>query len=94
MTSPTRPAKVWIEGTGTSWDGKVWVIPPGSPMESQRFDRPSPDALLARPHVHLTRSTIPMAPTGVVRWDGDEPIEVWAPADRLEVWLAEHDVDP
>lgn len=62
--------KVYIEGTNTDCDGRV--------VNLQGFHGP-------RFRFHLRSSgedfTFYLYPTGKVRWEGDIPLEIWAPKD-------------
>lgn len=74
---------MWIELTDSPYDGKVWDIPWATTT-------PSTHALVGLRGL----GPVEMAATGSVRWDGDDPVEVYVPEDRLDLRRAEHDVEP
>lgn len=59
-------------------DGRRIVNPPGRDLLAVRVDDDG--------DVHL----VPLVPTGDVVWEGDSPIEVWVPEDRLDEWRQEN----
>ena len=62
---------------GGDREGQWWMIPDDEPFVIHRFQGPSAT----------------MVPTGTVEWDGNRCAEVYVPADRLDEWRAEHDVE-
>jgi len=91
--------RAWIELTGTSMDGKVLAVPDNlEPLMAYRHTTADPvDARVDEVEIPATGPVrfepVEMVATGSVRWSGDEAFEVYVPADRLELWRAEHDVD-
>lgn len=65
--------------TGGDRDGQWWEIDLDQPPTLVRFEGPT------------TRCVA----TGNLEWRDDGACaEVWVPEDRLDLWRAEHDVDP
>jgi hypothetical protein len=75
----TDAVTVWIELTGSPYDGQVMTV-----------QRPP---LIADAYDGYQAVTMKLVPTGSVRWVNDQPIEVYVPEAKLGLWRAEHDVD-